>query len=191
MLHDLEDSDLEPGLVTAVLAASASSGAAREKLLEGDVFADLAEERHQEQTVAAVLLLLPVAGALLGVAEVILLGVVALAEEQLQEQIVAAVPLLVAVTLPGAAVVILLGEVALAAELQGQSVAAAEVEALQEPFAFAAAAVEVAHLEPYAPAAVAVEHQEPFEPVPYYSRFVVAVEVVGLVQIAAAVVGLV
>jgi len=93
--------------------------------------------------------------------------------------------------LPGAAVVILLEEVALAAEPQGQSVAAAEVEALQEPFALAAAVVEVAHLEPYAPAAVAVEHQEPFEPVPYYSRFVVAVEVVGLVQIAAAVVGLV
>ena len=87
--------------------------------------------------------------------------------------------------------VILLGEVALAAELQGQSVAAAEVEALQEPFALAAAVVEVAHLEPYAPAAVAVEHQEPFGPVPYYSRFVVAVKVVGLVQIAAAVVGLV
>ena len=180
MLHDLEDSDLEPGLVTAVLAASASSGAAREKLLEGDVFADLAEERHREQTVAAVLL--PVAEALLGVAEVILLGVVALAEEQLQEQIVAAVPLLVAVTLPGAAVVILLEE----AEL-----AVVEVAALLVPFLLAAVAVEVGLLEPYAPAAVAVEHQEPFEPVPYYSRFVVAVEVVGLVQIAAAVVGLV
>jgi len=95
--------------------------------------------------------------------------------------------------LPGAAVVILLGEVALAAELQGQSVAAAEVEALQEPFALAAAVVEVAHLEPYAPAAVAVEHQEPFGLVPYCSRFVVAVavKVVGLVQTAVAVVGLV
>ena len=182
MLHDLEDSDLEPGLVTAVLAASTSSGAAREKLLEGDVFADLAEERHREQTVAAVLL--PVAGALLGVAEVILLGVVALAEEQLREQTVAAVPQLVAVTLPGAAVVILLEE----AEL-----AVAEVAALLVPFLLAAVAVEVGLLEPYAPAAVAVEHQEPFGLVPYCSRFVVAVavKVVGLVQTAVAVVGLV
>ena len=175
MLRDLEDSDLEPGLVTAVLAASTSSGAAREKLLEGDVFADLAEERHQEQTVAAVLLLLPVAGALLGVAEVILLGVVALAEEQLQEQIVAAVPLLVAVTLPGAAVVILLEE----AEL-----AVVEVAALLVPFLLAAVAVEVGLLEPYAPAA-AVEHQEHFSLVPCYSRFAVAVVVVGPAQIAA------
>lgn len=176
MLHGLEDSDLEPGLVTAVLAASTSSGAAREKLLEGDVFADLAEERHQEQTVAAVLLLLPVAGALLGVAEVILLGVVALAEEQLQEQIVAAVPLLVAVTLPGAAVVILLEE----AEL-----AVVEVAALLVPFLLAAVAVEVELLEPYAPAAAAVEHQEHFSLVPCYSRFAVAVVVVGPAQIAA------
>ena len=175
MLHDLEDSDLEPGLVTAVLAASTSSGAAREKLLEGDVFADLAEERHQEQTVAAVLLLLPVAGALLGVAEVILLGVVALAEEQLREQTVAAVPLLVAVTLPGAAVVILLEE----AEL-----AVVEVAALLVPFLLAAVAVEVGLLEPYAPAA-AVEHQEHFSLVPCYSRFAVAVVVVGPAQIAA------
>lgn len=177
MLRDLEDSDLEPGLVTAVLAASTSSGAAREKLLEGDVFADLAEERHQEQTVAAVLLLLlPVAGALLGVAEVILLGVVALAEEQLQEQIVAAVPLLVAVTLPGAAVVILLEE----AEL-----AVVEVAALLVPFLLAAVAVEVELLEPYAPAAAAEEHQEHFSLVPCYSRFAVAVVVVGPAQIAA------
>ena len=176
MLHDLEDSDLEPGLVTAVLAASTSSGAAREKLLEGDVFADLAEERHQEQTVAAVLLLLPVAGALLGVAEVILLGVVALAEEQLREQTVAAVPLLVAVTLPGAAVVILLEE----AEL-----AVVEVAALLVPFLLAAVAVEVGLLEPYAPAAAAEEHQEHFSLVPCYSRFAVAVVVVGPAQIAA------
>ena len=176
MLRDLEDSDLEPGLVTAVLAASTSSGAAREKLLEGDVFADLAEERHQEQTVAAVLLLLPVAGALLGVAEVILLGVVALAEEQLREQTVAAVPLLVAVTLPGAAVVILLEE----AEL-----AVVEVAALLVPFLLAAVAVEVELLEPYAPAAAAVEHQEHFSLVPCYSRFAVAVVVVGPAQIAA------
>ena len=176
MLRDLEDSDLEPGLVTAVLAASTSSGAAREKLLEGDVFADLAEERHQEQTVAAVLLLLPVAGALLGVAEVILLGVVALAEEQLREQTVAAVPLLVAVTLPGAAVVILLEE----AEL-----AVVEVAALLVPFLLAAVAVEVGLLEPYAPAAAAVEHQEHFSLVPCYSRFAVAVVVVGPAQIAA------
>ena len=182
MLHGLEDSDLEPGLVTAVLAASASSGAAREKLLEGDVFADLAEERHREQTVAAVLLLLPVAGALLGVAEVILLGVVALAEEQLREQTVAAVPLLVAVTLPGAAVVILLEE----AEL-----AVVEVAALLVPFLLAAVAVEVGLLEPYAPAAAAVEHQEHFSLVPCYSRFAVAVVVVGPAQIAAVVVELV
>ena len=180
MLRDLEDSDLEPGLVTAVLAASTSSGAAREKLLEGDVFADLAEERHQEQTVAAVLLLLPVAGALLGVAEVILLGVVALAEEQLREQTVAAVPLLVAVTLPGAAVVILLEE----AEL-----AVVEVAALLVPFLLAAVAVEVELLEPYAPAAE--EHQEHFSLVPCYSRFAVAVVVVGPAQIAAVVAELV
>ena len=139
MLRDLEDSDLEPGLVTAVLAASTSSGAAREKLLEGDVFADLAEERHREQTVAAV-------------------------------------PLLVAVTLPGAAVVILLEE----AEL-----AVVEVAALLVPFLLAAVAVEVELLEPYAPAAAAEEHQEHFSLVPCYSRFAVAVVVVGPAQIAA------
>lgn len=117
----------------------------------------------------------------------------AAAAEQRQGQSVAVAPLLlpVAEALPGAAVVILLGEVVLAAELQAPFGLAAEVEALREPFALAAAVVEVAHLEPYAPAAVAVEHQEPFGPVPYYSRFVVAVKVVGLVQIAAAVVGLV
>jgi len=46
-------------------------------------------------------------------------------------------------------------------------------------------------LEPYALAAVVVEHQGPFLLVPYCSRFVVVAVVVGLEQIAAAVVGLV
>ena len=160
MLRGLEDSDLVLTLAPVVPAASTSSGAAREKPLEGGEFAVVAvaaAEQHQEQSAAVVPLLL-----------------------------------LVAEALPGAAVVILLGEVALAAELQAPFGLAAEVEALREPFAFAAAAVvEVAHLEPCAPAAVAVELQEPFGLVPYYSRFVVAVKVVVLVQIAAAVVGLV
>ena len=46
-------------------------------------------------------------------------------------------------------------------------------------------AVEVELLEPYAPAAAAVEHQEHFSLVPCYSRFAVAVVVVGPAQIAA------
>ena len=121
-------------------------------------------------------------------------GEFAAAAEQRQGQSVAVVLLLLLVVeaLPDAAVVILLGEVALAAELQAPFGLAAEVEAHRGPFALAAA-VEVEHLEPYAPAAVAVEHQEPFGLVPYCSRFVVAVavKVVGLVQTAVAVVGLV
>jgi len=147
----LEDSDLVLDLAPVVPAASASSGAAREKPLEVGGFAAVAAEQHQGQSVAAAPLLL-----------------------------------LVAEALPGAAVVILLGEAALAAELQAPFDLAAEVEAPREPFELVAAAVEVAHPEPYAPAAVAVEHQEPFELVPCYSRFVVAVKVVGLVQIAVA-----
>jgi len=120
-------------------------------------------------------------------------GFAAAVAEQHQGQSVAVVLqlLLVAEALPGAAVGILLGVVALAAVLQAPFGLAAEVEALLEPFVLAAAAVEVVHLEPYAPAAVAVEHLEPYGLVPYYSRFAVAVKVVGLVQIAAAVVGLV
>jgi len=148
----LEDSDLVLDLAPVEPAASTSSGAAREKPLEGGGFAAVAEQ-HQGQSVAVVLQLL-----------------------------------LVAEALPGAAVVILLGVIALVAVLQAPFGLAAEVEALREPFALAAAVVEVVHLEPYAPAAVAVEHLEPFGLVPYYSRFAVAVKVVGLVQIAAAVV---
>ena len=162
LLRDLEDSDLEPGLVTAVLAASTSSGAAPGKHLGGGGSAAPGQvEQPREQIFAAVLLrLLLVAGALLGAAGARLLEEVELAGRQEPFALAAEV-----------------------AEHQGPFVLVAVEVVPLVPCAPVAAVGEVRR-EPFASVAVAFA--------PCCSKSAAAAALVeGLVQIAAAVVELV